>query len=118
MVKFVHLCLHAVIFIFCFSDRRSLKIEDENNSTETDHRSPIYRSRVPRVQFINTKPYPGWLELPLTGTNFHGPKPVRSTEVLLGNTSIYNMDIAVSEASNVLEVFNEANLTFPNKAKE
>ena len=27
--------------------------------------------------------YPGWLELPLTGTNFHGPKPVRATEVLL-----------------------------------
>ena len=26
---------------------------------------------------------PGWLELPLTGTNFHGPKPVRVTEILL-----------------------------------
>ena len=34
-------------------------------------------------QFINTEIYPGWLELPLSGTNFHGPKPVRATEVLL-----------------------------------
>ena len=27
--------------------------------------------------------FPGWLELPLTGTNCHGPKPVRATEVQL-----------------------------------
>ena len=26
---------------------------------------------------------PGWLELLLAGTNFHGPKPVQATEVLL-----------------------------------
>ena len=26
---------------------------------------------------------PGWLELLLAGTNFHGPKPVQVTEVLL-----------------------------------
>ena len=27
--------------------------------------------------------FPGWLELPLTGINFHGPKPVHIIEVLL-----------------------------------
>ena len=42
-----------------------------------------YRTRVPRIQFINMETYPGWLELPLTGTNFSGPKPVRSTKFLL-----------------------------------
>ena len=36
-----------------------------------------------RVQFLNIKSYPSWMELPLTGTNFHGPKPVQATEVLL-----------------------------------
>ena len=35
MLKFLHICFHAVIFIFYFSDRRwSLKIENENNSTK------------------------------------------------------------------------------------
>ena len=34
MVKFQHLRFHAVIFIFCFSDRWSLKTENENNSTK------------------------------------------------------------------------------------
>ena len=32
--------------------------------------------------------YPEWLELPLTGTNFHDPKSVRATEVLLYRTSV------------------------------
>ena len=32
---------------------------------------------------INIETYPGWLELPLTGTNFNGPNPVQATEVLL-----------------------------------
>ena len=27
--------------------------------------------------------HPGWLELPLAGNIFHGPKPVRAIEVLL-----------------------------------
>ena len=27
--------------------------------------------------------HPGWLELPLARTIFHGPKPVRAIEVLL-----------------------------------
>ena len=43
----------------------------------------MYRTGVPRVKLINTDTYLGWLELLLTGTNFHGPKPVRATEVLL-----------------------------------
>ena len=32
--------------------------------------------------------FPGWLELPLTGTNFYGRKPVRATEVLLFITAL------------------------------
>ena len=35
-----------------------------------DRKSPIYRTRVPRAQFINTETYPSWQELPLIGTNF------------------------------------------------
>ena len=31
---FLHLCFHAVIFIYYFSDRRLLKMENENNSTK------------------------------------------------------------------------------------
>ena len=31
---------------------------------------------------MNIETYPGQLELPLTGTNFHGPQPVRAIEVL------------------------------------
>ena len=27
--------------------------------------------------------HPGWVELPLARTSFHGPRPVRATEVLL-----------------------------------
>ena len=54
-----------------FSDRRSLKRENENNSTK-------YMTRVPTAQFFNIETYmnTGWLEIPLTGTNFHGTKPV------------------------------------------
>ena len=63
----------TVIFIFSFSDRRSLKIENENNSTKTSTIKTPYRTRVPRVQFINIKTYAGWLELPLIGTNFMFP---------------------------------------------
>ena len=48
-----------------FSDQRwSLTIENENNNIKTL-----------TAQFIQ-KLYPGWLELPLTGTNFHGIKSV------------------------------------------
>ena len=35
MVKFMHLSFHAVIVIFYFSDRRPLKIENDNTSTNT-----------------------------------------------------------------------------------
>ena len=43
------------------------------------HRSPLYGTRVPLGQvYIETNP--GSLELPLTQTNFHGPKPVQATE--------------------------------------
>ena len=44
-------------------------------------RSPLYRTRVPRVQFVNIETFPGWLELPLTQTNIHGPKPVRAMHI-------------------------------------
>ena len=56
-------------FIFYFSDRWSLKIENENNNTKTlTIEIPYnYRTRAPRVLFINIETYPGWLELPLTG---------------------------------------------------
>ena len=38
-------------------------------------RSLIYGKRVPRVQvYIHVGTNPRWLELPLTGTNFHGPR--------------------------------------------
>ena len=59
-----------------FSDQRSLKIENENNNKKTlDCRSLLYGTRVPRVQaYIKTNL--GWLELPLIGTNFHGPSSV------------------------------------------
>ena len=78
---FLFSCCYISVSIF--SDRRSLKIENENNSTKTDRRSPIYRTRIPRAPFINTETYPGWLELPLTGTNFYGPEPVPAIEVLM-----------------------------------
>ena len=32
---------------------------------------------------MNIETFPGRLELPLTGTNFHGSKHIRATEVLL-----------------------------------
>ena len=40
---------------------------------------------------------PGWLELPLAGTSFHGPKRVQAIEVLLcqGNIPDYCMVILV-----------------------
>ena len=64
-------------FSLFFSDRQPLKIENENNNTNEDHRSPIYRTRVPRVEFINIKTYHGWLELPLTGTSLPGPEVIK-----------------------------------------
>ena len=72
-------CIFVFMLLFSFSifsDWQSFKIENENNSTKT----PIYRTRV---KFINIETYTGWLELPLTGTSFQGPKPVRATEFLL-----------------------------------
>ena len=48
-------------------------------------------------RFINTETYPGWLELSLTGTNFHGPKPVRATELLLYN-AVDNLEINWAKA--------------------
>ena len=79
MVKFLYLSFMGLISFSIFTHLCSLKIGNENNSTNT----PINRSRVPTVQFNDKETYPGWLELPLTGTNFHGPKPVQATEVLI-----------------------------------
>ena len=46
------------------------------------------RSRIPKIYaFLPSCPgaliNPHWLELPLSRTNFHGPKGVRAIEVLL-----------------------------------
>ena len=68
-------CIYVFVLLFSFSifsDRRSLKIENEKENS--DRKSQIYRTRVPRVQFINIETYPGWLELPLIRTYFHGPR--------------------------------------------
>ena len=57
----------------------------------SDHRSLIYGKTVPRVQ-VYTETNPGWLQLPLIQTNFHGPKTVQATEFLMYaflNTDIY-----------------------------
>ena len=50
-------------------------MENENNNTKT--------TSVPRVQFIDMENYPCWLKLSLTGTNFHGSRPIRAIEFLL-----------------------------------
>ena len=64
---------------FTFSDCWTLKIEHENNMKTLTTKVP--HMGVPLVQvYIETNP--GWQELSLTKTNFHGPKPVRATEVL------------------------------------
>ena len=71
--------IYVFVLLFSFSifrDRWSLKLEDGNNSMKTDCRNFIYRTRVPTVQIINIEIYPCWLELPLTGTTFLGPRPV------------------------------------------
>ena len=55
-----------------FSDRRSLKIENENNKKKTQAAEVSYMGLGSLVfRFIHSNP--GWLELPLTRTNFHGP---------------------------------------------
>ena len=69
-------CIYAFKLLFSFSffsGRRSLKLENENNSTKTlrPQKSRIW-NWVPRVRvYIQT--YPRRLELPLNGTYFHGP---------------------------------------------
>ena len=45
----------------------------------SDRRSLIYGTRVQ----VYIKTNPEWLELPLARTNFHSPKRVQATEVLL-----------------------------------
>ena len=72
-------CIYVFVQLFSFSvisDLQSLKIENENNSTKTLTAEAPFIGLVHRVQLINTKFYLGWLELPLTRPNFHGPKPV------------------------------------------
>ena len=71
-------------FFSIFSDRRSLKIENENNNTKT-----LTTEELGSIEFSFIKAYPGWLELPLTVHNFHGPKPVRATEVLLNKLRFF-----------------------------
>ena len=66
VVKFLHLCSHAVNFFFYFSDRRSQKIENENNSTET-----LTAERGDARVQVYIESNPGWPKLPLTGTRAH-----------------------------------------------
>ena len=68
-------CIYVFLLLFSFSifsDRRSLKIENENNNTKT--LATKVPSIVPRIHFINIETYPVWLVQLLTGTTFHGPK--------------------------------------------
>ena len=60
----------------------------------------MYRTRVSRNAEIN----PGWLELPLTGTNFHGPKPVQAAEVQLYFILYYIGIVHVFSCSNISRV--------------
>ena len=46
-------------------------------------------------QYIEFVWYPGWLELPFTGTNFHASTPVWATEVLLYLFCMYQKHIYV-----------------------
>ena len=75
-----NVCIYVFILFFSFSifsDRRSLKIENENNKHKnSDNRSPISRTKVHRVQLMNIETYPAWLELPLTWTSIHSPTSV------------------------------------------
>ena len=67
-----------LIFSFSiFSDRPAVT-KNEINNTKTLTAEAQYMTIVPRIQFIYTETYPGWLELPLSGINFR-----RGTEVLL-----------------------------------
>ena len=69
-------CIYVFLLLFLFSifsDWQSLKIEYENKKHENSNCSSlIHGTRVPRVQ-VHVETNPGWLELPLTGTDFHGP---------------------------------------------
>ena len=83
MVNFLHYVFMLFFSFSIFSNRRLLKIENENNNTKTLTTDVSYMG-VGSLEFrfiYGTNP--GWLELPLTGTNFHGSKHVRATEVLL-----------------------------------
>ena len=78
-----NLCIYVFVLLFSFSifsDQWSLKIENENNNI--DRRRLIYGTRVPRAH-VYIQANPGWLELPLIRTNFHGSQPFRVIEALL-----------------------------------
>ena len=73
-------CIYVFMLLFSlsiFSDWWSLKIENEKKKQHknSDRRNLIYGTRVPRVQ-VYKETNLSWLELPLTQTNVHGPKPV------------------------------------------
>ena len=69
-------CIYVFILLFSFyiyGDRRSVKIENEVNNTKSLITEALYIGLdALEIRIINTELYPGWLELPLTGTNFHG----------------------------------------------
>ena len=67
--------LACCYFHFLFSDRRSLKIEYENNNMQT------LTTEVSSMELefkVHIETSPGWLELPLVQTNFHGSSLFKS----------------------------------------
>ena len=78
MVPYIRILLSFFcIYVFMLL----LKIENENTSTKTLPAAVSYTG-LGSLELSLYRNLP-WLELPLTGSNFHGPKPVGATEVLL-----------------------------------
>ena len=70
--SYFYIYIFLLLFsFFIFRDWQSLKIENENNNMKTDCQSLIYGTRVFLVP-VDLEANPGWLEIPLTWTNFHG----------------------------------------------
>ena len=47
------------------------------------------------MRLIYVKTNPGWLELPSAGTNSHGPKHIRATDVLLYTTEFLQVGVTL-----------------------
>ena len=81
-IKFVlsDFCIYVFMLLVSFSilaEQQSLKIENQNNSTNT-------LTAEVSVIGLGSLEFSIYRNLPrLAGTNFHNPKPVQATEVLL-----------------------------------